>query len=82
MTINQNHLIHLEVLFISDIAVEPLTFAVEHLSLNVQEVVLLIHNVFVYLRDLGNNEVKQHDSNDELIKDPHEVDKVDNDFSR
>ena len=58
VTVNQDHLIHLEVLLIGDVAVEPLTFAVKHLSLNVQEVILLIHDVFVNLRDLGNNEVK------------------------
>ena len=52
------------------------------MSLNVQVVILLIHDVFVYLRYLGDNKVKQNDSNDPLIKEPHEVEDVDNDLSR
>ena len=56
VTVDQDHLIHFMAFFVPreefkilGIAKEPLTFAVKILSLNVQEVVFLIHNIFINL---------------------------------
>jgi len=54
-----------------------LTFAVKGLSLHVQEVVFLIHNIFVNLRDLGYDEIQKNNSQNELVKEPHDVQDVD-----
>ena len=59
-----------------------MTFAVKGLSLHVQEVVFLIHNIFVNLRDLGYNEIQQNDAQNELIEEPHDVQNVDDGLSR
>ena len=58
------------------IAKEPFSFAVKHLSLNIQEVVFLIHDIFVNLRDLGNHKVEKNYAHNELVKKPHDVDEV------
>ena len=65
VTIDQDHLIYfLELLAREQTnAVEDsVTHAVEHLSLNVKEVVFLIHDFFINLGDLGDYEVEKDDA--------------------
>jgi len=52
------------------------------LSLNVNEVVFLIHYIFVNLRDVGDHEIEQNNSQNELVKEPHEVKDINDQFGR
>lgn len=84
VTVYQNYLINLiVVIFILEKiksvneTEEPLTFAVKPLSLDILEIVLLIHNVFVDLGNVGDDKVKEYNSQNELIKEPDNVKNVD-----
>jgi len=52
------------------------------LSLHVQEVVFLIHNIFVNLGDIGHDKIEQNNSQNKLVKEPHDVEDINDQWGR